>query len=286
MSDDDLWRPRQPDPDDEPAGEGGEQGNQPEDTGDATPNLDETQPITGSSSAAGSSAETPATQQPRTPPGPSYEAPSGPGAVPPPTNPYGQIPGGQAPGGPGPYGQAPGGQGPYGQPPYGGQPGPYGQAPGGQDPYGQQPYGGPQNPYAPPPNPYPQPNEYGAPQYPYGVPYQPAYAGMLPDHPSATTSMVLGIIGLAGIIFCGGITLVLAPFAWAMGAKSVREIDEQPGRYAGRDKAQAGKWMGIIGTVLLVLGVLLLALVLVVGVSISNNQPNHVGHGPTTFQRG
>ena len=67
--------------------------------------------------------------------------------------------------------------------------------------------------------------------------------------------MVLGIIGLVGIMFCGGLTLVLSPFAWAIGRKSVREIDANPGRYSGRDKANAGKIMGIIGTVFLVIGI-------------------------------
>ena len=67
--------------------------------------------------------------------------------------------------------------------------------------------------------------------------------------------MVLGIIGLVGIAFCGGITLVLSPFAWVIGRKSVREIDANPGRFSGRDKANAGKIMGIIGTVFLVIGI-------------------------------
>ncbi len=88
----------------------------------------------------------------------------------------------------------------------------------------------------------------------YGA-YPPGYGAGLPDQPSATTAMVLGIIGLVGIAFCGGLTLVLSPFAWAIGRKSVREIDANPGRYGGRDKANAGKIMGIIGTVLLVIGI-------------------------------
>ena len=67
--------------------------------------------------------------------------------------------------------------------------------------------------------------------------------------------MVLGIVGLVGIAFCGGLTLVLSPFAWAIGRKAVREIDANPRRYGGRDKANAGKIMGIIGTVFLVLGI-------------------------------
>ncbi|HEU4812417.1 MAG TPA: DUF4190 domain-containing protein [Nocardioides sp.] len=143
-----------------------------------------------------------------------------------------------------PYGQQPP-QSPYGQPQYG-QP-QYGQPQPGQPPYGQQPYGQPGYPPA-----------YGAPQpgYGYGAP-------AAATHPSATTALVLSLVGLAGIMFCGGLTLVLSPFAWRTGAKAVREIDANPGMYGGRDQANAGRIMGIIGTVLLVLGVL--GVVLLIG---------------------
>src|SRR6478735_5469113 len=70
-----------------------------------------------------------------------------------------------------PYGQEPPAQ---GQPPYGQQPPTYGQQPYGQAPYGQQPYG-----QAP----------YGQPPYGYGAP-------AAANHPSATTSLVLSLIGL------------------------------------------------------------------------------------------
>jgi hypothetical protein len=262
MSDDDLWRPKESASHDS-AGQPAEQAQQP---GEQPDDLDLTQPITGSSAAPG---ETPSGASPTPPtpppsPGSSYP-PSGPGAVPPPQNPFDT-------GRPGPYGAPPSG-------PYGGQPPP--QNPYGQNPYGQNPYG--QNPYAPPPNPYPQPgsyDQYAAPQ-PYGPGYPP-YVGALPDHPSATTAMVLGIIGLAGLLFCGGITLVLSPFAWAIGGKAVREIDAEPGRYGGRDKAQGGRVMGIIGTVLLMLGVLLVVFLVAVGLSVgSSSQPTPVLPNPS-----
>ena len=169
-------------------------------------------------------------------PGPDESAGSGQGdsSLPPTHQPYGQqqqnpygAPGQQPP----PYGQNP-----YGVP--GQQPPAYGQQPYGQPPaYGQQPYGQP---------PYGQQPGYG-----YGAP-APA------NHPSATTALVLSLIGLAGIAFCGGITLVLSPFAWRTGAKAVHEIDANPGMYGGRDQANAGRIMGIIGTVLLAIGVVLL----------------------------
>src|SRR4051794_12900099 len=93
-----------------------------------------------------------------------------------------------------------------------------------QDPPQQPPY----NPYQPTPQ-----------QQAYGYGFSPTP----PAHTSATTAMVLGLIGLIGILFCGGITLILSPFAWAIGGKAVREIDANPGVYTGREQAFAGKVM-------------------------------------------
>ena len=171
---------------------------------------------------------TPPTDPPTTP----YAAPPGPGAVPPSQNPYGRRR------------RTP-------------------------TPLHQSPYAPPASPYQPPPNPYPQPgsfDQYAAPgaygAHTYGA-YPPGYGAGVPDQPSATTAMVLGIVGLVGIVFCGGLTLVLSPFAWAIGRKAVAEIDANPGRYGGRDKANAGKIMGMIGTVLLAVGVVLVVLAIV-----------------------
>lgn len=145
-----------------------------------------------------------------------------------------------------PQGQPPTGAAPYGQQP---PEQPYGQPPAGQTPY--QPYG--------PEQPYGQTQPYG--QAPYGAP---SYGGgaMSPPHPSATTSMVLGICALAGMFFCV-LPILLAPFAWFMGGKAVKEIDAQPGRYSGREQAQAGRIMGMIGTALLVLGLVGIFLLIV-----------------------
>ncbi len=118
----------------------------------------------------------------------------------------------------------------------------------------------------PPQDPYRQPSGYGA-QPPYGG--QPPYYGAPPsygpppgypgggypmDHPKATTSLVLGILGF---VVCG----VLSPFAWRMGKRAVAEIDASQGQLGGRGSAQAGYVLGLIGTILLVLAVLLLVLV-------------------------
>ena len=104
----------------------------------------------------------------------------------------------------------------------------------------------PQNPY----DPYPQqPPPYGQPAYP-----PPPY-GYAPDHPKATTSLVLGILGL---VVCG----FIAPFAWRVGKRTLDEIDGSQGRLGGRGQAQAGYILGIIGTAVLALG--LVALVILV----------------------
>jgi uncharacterized membrane protein YjgN (DUF898 family) len=66
------------------------------------------------------------------------------------------------------------------------------------------------------------------------------------DHPRATTSLVLGILG---IVICG----ICAPFAWKFGKQAVTEIDASGGRMGGRGQAQAGYILGIIGTILLIL---------------------------------
>ena len=126
-----------------------------------------------------------------------------------------------------PYGQQGQPQQPYGQP--------YGQQPG-QQPGGQQ-------------VPYPQQQYYGQ-----GAPV--AYA---PDHPKATTSLILGILG---IVLCQ----IIAPFAWRIGKRTVDEIDASNGQLGGRGSAQAGYVMGIIGTVLLGLSLLFLVFIIVVAV--------------------
>lgn len=65
----------------------------------------------------------------------------------------------------------------------------------------------------------------------------------------ATMSLVLGIVG---IVCCG----LAAPFAWWMGKKELAAIDAGTNPEAGRGLATAGKILGIIGTILLVLGLI------------------------------
>jgi uncharacterized membrane protein YjgN (DUF898 family) len=81
----------------------------------------------------------------------------------------------------------------------------------------------------------------------YPAPGPPPYQA--PNHPQATTVLVLGILGL---VLCQ----ILAPFAWVMGNRVVQEIDAAGGAMGGRDLANIGRILGIIGTVLIALTLL------------------------------
>ena len=89
----------------------------------------------------------------------------------------------------------------------------------------------------------------------YPPPYQPPR-----DHPSTTTVLVLGIVGL---VACQ----VLSPFAWVMGNRVLREIDASGGQVGGRSTANAGRICGIVGTALLALSAIFILLFLVVAVA-------------------
>lgn len=99
------------------------------------------------------------------------------------------------------------------------------------------------------------------------VTYQPPPPGAHPqpprDHPQATTALVLGILGL---VLCG----VLAPFAWVVGGRAVREIDASGGALGGRSQANAGRILGIVGSVLLLLAVVVLVGMISLGAVVSS----------------
>ena len=68
----------------------------------------------------------------------------------------------------------------------------------------------------------------------------------LPNAPGAVLSLVLGIIGVAACSLC-------APFAWYYGRHAEQLVDASGGQLGGRGLATAGKILGIVGTVFLVL---------------------------------
>lgn len=78
---------------------------------------------------------------------------------------------------------------------------------------------------------------------------QPGPNQMYPEQSQATTALVLGILGL---VLCQ----ILAPFAWYIGNKEVDAIDAGRRAPENRGTGNAGRILGIIGTVLLVIGVI------------------------------
>ncbi|MGW6502350.1 DUF4190 domain-containing protein [Nonomuraea angiospora] len=93
--------------------------------------------------------------------------------------------------------------------------------------------------------------------------YGPSYYGPPPQsHPQGTTILVLGILSLVVCSFIG-------PFAWSMGTRALREIDESGYYYENRGMVQAGRICGIVSSVLMMIGlgfvVLMFGLMLVTG---------------------
>ncbi len=128
------------------------------------------------------------------------------------------------------------------QPPFG---------PSDQPPF--QPPGGGQAPYGQPP-PYGQPSPYGPP--PGGAPFG---QGPRENAPNAVLSLVLGIVG---ILICS----LAAPFAWVLGKRAEEAVAANPGRYSGKEMATAGKILGIISTVLICVGIVVLIIFVIVAV--------------------
>lgn len=93
-------------------------------------------------------------------------------------------------------------------------------------------------------------------------PQQPGY-GPPPSHPQATTVLILGI---CGIVLCQ----ICAPIAWVMGNRVVREIDESGGAYGGRDNANIGRILGIIGTALVIAGFVMVIAMLALGIGLAS----------------
>lgn len=94
------------------------------------------------------------------------------------------------------------------------------------------------------------------PQQPYGGGY---YQQPPPNHPSAVTSLVLGILSL---VMCGFFTGIPAMIT---GRRVIREVRASPGTYGGEGLGQAGFWTGLVGTVLTCLSGLLVVVVFAFG---------------------
>lgn len=130
----------------------------------------------------------------------------------------------------------------------------------------------PPAPPAPPAPSAPPAAPGGAPWAPYpvnppgGNPYQVNQQYVTfgaPTHQLATTSLVLGIIGIAGVLLTPVflvtfLAVVCSPFAIWLGLRSRREIRANPRQYGGEGVATAGFITGIVGVVLGIIGLLLI----------------------------
>jgi len=85
----------------------------------------------------------------------------------------------------------------------------------------------------------------------------PAYQPLPPRHREADKVLVLGLVGIIGGFVCY-LPILLAPFAWVIGNRVVREIERSQGHLSGHEAANTGRILGMVGTGLLVVGVLLL----------------------------
>jgi len=90
-----------------------------------------------------------------------------------------------------------------------------------------------------------------------------------PEGSESTTALVLGILG---IVVCG----ILGPFAWYIGNREVRAIDEGRRDPSNRGSANAGKILGIVGTVLLGLGVIV-GIVVLLFVIVASTEVSSLG---------
>ncbi|MGW1739755.1 DUF4190 domain-containing protein [Nocardia sp. NPDC001965] len=93
--------------------------------------------------------------------------------------------------------------------------------------------------------------------YPPPVYGYPGYGPPPPEHPQATTVLILGIIGM---MFCQ----ICAPFAWIMGRRALDEIDASGGTIGGRSNVMVGYVLGIIGSVMLILMALVIIAYIVI----------------------
>ena len=111
-------------------------------------------------------------------------------------------------------------------------------------------------------NPYDPNTSYGG-NYqpaPYGQPYPPATV----EHPQGTTILVLGIIGV--------FVSIVAPFAWIMGNKAMKEIRSSGVAYANEQNVNIGRILGMVFTILLIIGVVFSVVALIIfGIAAANS---------------
>lgn len=75
-------------------------------------------------------------------------------------------------------------------------------------------------------------------------------------HPRAVAILATGILSIT-------ILPMLGPVAWALGRSALREIDTEPKRYNNRSTVQVGMVLGIVATVFLIVGLVLVVTIIV-----------------------
>ena len=85
---------------------------------------------------------------------------------------------------------------------------------------------------------------------------QPGFGPLAQSNSKATTSMVLGIVGLASILICYGVLgIVLGPLSFFMGRSAQKEMELAPNAWTNHGMAKAGWIMGLIQTVIAILAI-------------------------------
>lgn len=85
------------------------------------------------------------------------------------------------------------------------------------------------------------------------------------QYPESSNALLALILSIANFVVCP----ILGPIAWVIASKELSAIDAGRRDPTKRDQANAGRILGIIGTVLLALGVLFFVFVLVIAVATS-----------------
>lgn len=71
------------------------------------------------------------------------------------------------------------------------------------------------------------------------------------------------ILGILGLVVCGPLAIA----AWVMGAGDLKEMDAGTMDPSGRGTTNAGKICGIIGTILLILGLVIFGIIFAFGLA-------------------
>jgi len=72
---------------------------------------------------------------------------------------------------------------------------------------------------------------------------------------------VILVLGILGLLICGPLAIA----AWVMGSSDLKEMNAGTMDPAGRGNTQVGKVCGIIGTILMVVGLVIVILAMLLG---------------------